>query len=334
MLRHCERVTPSLTPISLALAPPAPPGINGAVRAALTIAALGAAVAVVGGRARTGGREDLHLRAAARDRRSREPGRARASHPARRLGQPASERAGRAELRGRAAPAAAAALRPRARQAAADRVGRLLRAVRAAARCPRRRLGRAARGRRQPGDRRARRRPAVDGLRRRQGPRALRLVSRAPRGRAPRLRLPADHDDDLYRCVARALPAGVVRGADVRDGLARQLHPARHRRAARLGEGRPAAAEAVGAAAAPRARLQPRRHGQAVGADVPDQARHEADGLSRLDQLPGAAHSRRRRRPLRARAPRRRRVLERAAAGGHADHGPGAARQRRRTATC
>ena len=147
--------------------------------------------------------------------------------------------------------------------------------------------------------------------------------------RAARCRLPADHVDDLRRFGARALPAGVVRGADVRDGLARQLHPARRRRAARLDESRSGQAEAVGAKAAQRARLQPRRHRQAVGADLPGQARHEADDLSRLDQLPGAAHPRRRRGPLRARAARRRRVLERAAAGGDADHGPGAARQRR-----
>ena len=141
--------------------------------------------------------------------------------------------------------------------------------------------------------------------------------------------LPADHVHDLRRFGARALPAGVVRGADVGDGLARELHQARRRRAARLCEGRPDQAEAVGAEAPQRARLQRRRHGQAVGADVSGQARHEADDLSRLDQLPGAAHARRRRRPLRARTTRRRRVLERAPAGGDADHGPGAARQRR-----
>ena len=148
--------------------------------------------ALAGGAARAGGDEDGRLRPAARDSRARGPGRARAAHAPRRLGQRAPRRARRPDLRGRAAAAAAAALRARARQEGADRVRRLLRAVRPAARRARRRHGRAARRRRQPGDRRPRRRPAADGARRREGPRALRLVSRAARAGAPRRRLPAD----------------------------------------------------------------------------------------------------------------------------------------------
>ena len=154
-------------------------------------------------------------------------------------------------------------------------------------------------------------------------------MCRAARTGSPGKRLPADPVDDVHRFGARALPPGIVRGADVRDGLAGQLHPARRRRAARLGESRPGKAEAIGAQASDRARLQSRRHGQAFGADVPDQARRSADALPRLDQLPGAADPRRRRDPLRARPPRRRRLLERAPDRGYADRRPRAAGQRR-----
>ncbi len=90
-------------------------------------------------------------------------------------------------------------------------------------------------------------------------------------------------------------------------------------------EGRPAAAEAVCQATAAGARLQPRRLRQALRADLPDQARDEADDLPRLDQLPRPPHPHRRRGPLRPRAPRRLGVLERPAAGRHADHRPRAA---------
>ena len=83
-------------------------------------------------------------------------------------------------------------------------------------------------------------------------------------------------------------------------------------------------------------RCSPSRGGtvKRVGADLPDQARHEADDLPRLDQLPGAADPRRRRRPLRPRAPRRHRVLERAPAEGDADHRPRARASTTPIGTC
>ena len=180
---------------------------------------------------------------------------------------------------------------------AADRVGRLLRAVRPAARRPRRRLGRAARGRRQPGDRRARRRPAVDGLRRRR--RAASATARVSPASGPRAS-PAG-----YQPIMTTTYTDASRVRYRQESFAAQTSETGSLVSfIRLDiDARRASAKAVQLRLKPsvrqlrrRARLQPRRDGQAERADVPDQARHEAHGLSRLDQLSGPAHPRRRRR--------------------------------------
>ena len=236
---------------------------------------------------RHGAAEGRRLRTSEGFVRAHAPSRSCAADAPRRLGERAPRGARRSHLRRRSEASAPAPLRARARQATVDRVGRLLPPVRPADRRARGGVGRAPRRRREPGDRRAGRRAAADDPRRRQGPRALRLVPRPPRPGAARRRLPADPDDDLHRRRGCPLPAGVVRRADVRDGLARQLHPARRRRDEKLGKDRPASLEAVRRQAAAGARVQPRRRRQALRPHLSDQARNPPDRLSRLDQLPG-----------------------------------------------
>ena len=286
-----------------------------------------------GARGRTsrhGAAEGRRLRTSEGFVRAHAQGRSRPADAPRRLGERAPRGARRAELRRRSEAPAAAALRARSRQATADRVGRLLPPVRPADRRARGGVGRAPRRRREPGDRRAGRRAAADDPRRRQGPRALRLVPRPPGTGAPRRRLPADPDDDLHRHGGRSLPAGVVRRADVRDGLARQLHPARRRRDAKLGEGRPAALEAVrSAGCGSRSRSAP-----AVSSSAPSSPIGSSAERARPSISPGSTTRPARASPidadsLRDRPPRRPRLLEQAADRGDADRRPRAARERR-----
>src|SRR5207253_2661473 len=140
----------------------------------------------------------------------------------RRLGRGAPAGARRTDVRARAPVSPAAALRARARRAAADRIGRLLRAVRAAARGAGRGPDRAARRRREPDPRRPRGGPRADRDRRR---RAVRLVPRPPGDALARRRVAADPRDTVRRRTRHALPAGVVLGAPARSAAPDELRP-------------------------------------------------------------------------------------------------------------
>ncbi len=95
----------------------------------------------------------------------------------------------------------------RGRRRPADRLGRLLRAVRAAPRRARRRLGRAPRGRRQPDPREHRPRAKAHRLGRR---RPLRRMPRPPGDAWAGRGLAADPRDELSRRLGPVVPPGVV----------------------------------------------------------------------------------------------------------------------------
>jgi hypothetical protein len=125
---------------------------------------------------------------------------------------------------------AASALCPRAARERPHRLRRLLPAVRAAGGHRRHLLCRAARGRRQPGDRTACRRALARGVRRGGRRRALRLLPFPLRCVSSRGRIPADSREDLRRRSRGALGSGVVRSSRRRDAGSRQLHQVVRRR--------------------------------------------------------------------------------------------------------
>ncbi len=139
----------------------------------------------------------------------------------------------------------------------------------------------------------------------------------------------------------RSLPPGVVRGAYVGDGLARQLHPARRGREQGVGQGRPASAEPVA-----RRTTEARQLARAPRFDLPRlQPAVEPSSARRSRTGSGAARSGRCISPgsttrgdegssvdaARYESARRavRGLLERTPDRGHADRRPGAARERR-----
>ncbi len=153
---------------------------------------------------------------------------------------------------------------------ALTRLRRLLPPVRRAVGRAGRDVGRAARRRRQPDRRAARRRPLAHGLGRARRRRAVRLLSCAPGIATARGRLAADPPDALRRRGRRPLPAGVVRSPRRRRSGAHELRPAdgRHPRARGRGatvrlssSGGSASVRVPARALAHRLRHLARRHG-------------------------------------------------------------------------